>query len=647
MHRWKTPLICIVATFGGVAGQDAAAQTDLSRFSLAKAAPADTFILVAARTNSERAFLDEYWGEVHQAFMDSGILSDIWEMVSDKVPDEALDEFEEVSERVGELCGKVQWCSLFEKEFVHIGRFINPAEIKLRTPPYEGLLMGRMASAQAAQENYDALKEIAAETGKLIQKHTQAAVEVAERKESGGQVTAIRFQSGYGLSIGRRDDVILLGLGRDAIVNEAFGLLSGSTSAKGMTDSSRFRKAFDQLPPAEDTFVFFDVDRMLSAISGMIRRYHDAAADESQDGRGREGGGDEDSGVAPVLALIRDLAIIDYIAETEWTDGHRTFAEAITVLKQEAGASPLYEVMTGQPPIKDWEKYIPKEAQSFSVSAGLSFSKAYDYVVGFIEKNIHGGKDAVRGFKQALKEWELDPKRDVLDLIQGSFVFVSTGSEWTLLAKVTDEKRTEGQVGKLVKWLSAMLGSALGPQNLLQLKDVDVGAKRDFHELSSPMQFAVGITKSPVYGCTEGYFMVGSSAKAVRRCLETARGERENVTQSKRWRSEALAPDGPVTSISFTDERNWGQEAQEALNVMTMQCAMLPMLPMPIDPEIRDVLTSVAPLLQKTGPVLGKINFYQSSSYHETFDGRQWRMRAVQNYKKPERQEESQDTESR
>ncbi len=644
MHRWTMPSVFVVAVVSGAAVHGAAAQTDLSRFSLAKAAPADAFILVAARHNAERAFLDEYWAEVHRTFVDSGILSDVWEMISDKVPDEALDEFETVSERVGELCSKVQWSSLFEREFVHIGRFINPKEIKLHSLPYEGLLLGRMADAKAAKQNYDALKEIAAETAGLIQKHTQTTVDANERKQSGGRVTTIRFHGGFGLSVARRDDVILFGLGRDAIVNDALALLDGSSSAKGMTDSKRFRAAFDQLPPAEDSFVFFDTDRMLSGIAGMIQTYHDAAADEDLPARGRDQRGDEQSEIKPVLALIRDLSIIDYIAETEWTDGYRTFSEAVTILKKGASASPLYDALTTQPPTKDWERYIPKEAQSFSVSAGLSLSKAYDYVVGFFESHVPNGKDAVRGFQESLKAWELDPKKDVLDLIQGSFVFVSTESEWTLLAKVTDEKRAEAQVGALVKWLSDLLGGATGQQNLLQIKEVDVGAKRDFQELSSPMQFAVGITKSPVYGCSEGHFILGSSAKAVRRCLETARGERDNITRSKRWRNEALSPDGPITSIAFNDERNWGQEHQEFLNVLTMQCAMLPMLPVPLDPGVRDVLTSAAPILQKAGPVVGAINFYQSSSYHETFDGRKWRMRAVQNYKKPTKKNPSEET---
>lgn len=54
----------------------ASAQTDLSKFPLAKAFPADAFVAVATRANPERKFLDEYWGEVTTAFMDSGILQD-------------------------------------------------------------------------------------------------------------------------------------------------------------------------------------------------------------------------------------------------------------------------------------------------------------------------------------------------------------------------------------------------------------------------------------------------------------------------------------------------------------------------------------------------------------------------------------------
>ncbi|HWL95363.1 MAG TPA: hypothetical protein VNT79_17725, partial [Phycisphaerae bacterium] len=91
------------------------AQTDLGKFPLSRIIPDDVFIAVSARANPERKFLDEYWGEVVKAFEESGVLTDVWDMIADKIPDEELDEVEGTMDRFSELCEKIEWSTLFDK----------------------------------------------------------------------------------------------------------------------------------------------------------------------------------------------------------------------------------------------------------------------------------------------------------------------------------------------------------------------------------------------------------------------------------------------------------------------------------------------------------------------------------------------------
>ena len=220
----RTSTIGLVwASFLIPAGAPARAQTDLSKFPLTKAVPSDAFITVATRANPERKFLDDYWAEVHAAFMESGILSDAWEMFTDNVDEEKLDMVEKLKERFSALCEKIEWSKLFSKEFVYAGRFIKPV---LHGSPYEGLVMGRMDGEKAAA-NYAALKALLAEFVKLIEAdYGEGVVSITETNEDGVVIATLAHRDLAGLvfSIANCKDVIALSFGGPTMMNEAMML---------------------------------------------------------------------------------------------------------------------------------------------------------------------------------------------------------------------------------------------------------------------------------------------------------------------------------------------------------------------------------------------------------------------------------------
>lgn len=635
MKRVFISCLTVALVIPGIATGVAVAQTDMSKFSLTKAVPADVFYAVAGRANSERAFLNGYWGEVTTAFMNSGILTDIWDLVSDSVPDEQIEEFENISETFSGLCKKVKWGELFDKEMVFAQRFNTPVPGMF---PAEGVLLSRLDKKSAATK-YAALKSILKELGKFIEaKAGEGVVTVSETKRNDITISTLGPQEmpGIGVSVAVWQDIIILGFGGSTMIDESIALLKGTGKKPGLASTPRFKAAFAKLPPAEDMLTFFDIQRLLGTLQGvasMAGKMIEGAPQGSEGADGEEKGGAKAvPWIKLVGTILDDVAIIDNMASVEWTDGYRVYSQTATSLRDGAKSSPLYGVIAHTKGVKRFARHIPKEAVTFQVSSGIDLVKLYDYAIGTVKDSIPGGEDVIAQFDQMQEAWELDIKKDVLSLIEGSTVFAQMGKDWVIMVAVTNEKKAEAQVDRLL----GTINKAIGQNNALMITAVQVGKGVEFKQLSHPMMMMMPGMSPPVLGCADGYFMVGSSARTIRKCLKTAAGEHPNITKSKRWQAEALIPKGAVTSISFTDESKMAEELQAGIAGLAMGMGMVGMFAGELPPEVQTFFTSLPPILAKLGPVVGKLDFYKSSAAYETFDGQTWHSYGVQNYKKPQ-----------
>ena len=668
----RLTVVAAVLLSGMVSGA-AVAQTDFSKFPLTKAVPADVFITVAARHNPERQFLHDYWAEVHKAFMASGIIEDVWDLITDKVSDEQLDKIEDIRDRFTTLCAKVDWGELFGKEMIYAGRMSG---MVVNGSPYEGLLIGRLESSKKAAANCESLKAILQEIAKLIE------TESGEKAVSLGEVEieGVKFTT-FGpdmlpqlISLGSQDDLIIVSIFNRTMLQDALALLKGSSKAPGLIQTEKFKAAFKQLPPAEDKLVFWDAAAMFDKIGGMIRSISGAEssgtkpaseetkkhkekkvkskksegpgsrkpseeADEDEEGgdqpRQAERGGDE-AALQVITKLLNDVNIMDYTATVEWTDGYQVFTETITTLTADAKSKPLYGIIVGGEPIEKFERFIPEEATDFWRSSGFSLLKTYRYIIGFIEEISPEGKQSVADFTKAFKdELQLDLEKDILALFDGNIMTAKIGDDWILMMKVTDEKKASEMISGLLDTINKKM-SEKSQQNVLMLSEVQVAGKRTFTQVSHPMMMMMGGFKPPVIGVAEGHLIVASSAGTVTKCLETGAGKHPNITKNERWKKEGLIPkSGPVDSISFKDETKTAAKLQAILGAITMATSVIGMVGQDMPPEFRSFITSVTPILAKLGPVVGKLDFYQSSASCSTFDGKAWHQREVQTYKEP------------
>jgi hypothetical protein len=140
----------------------------------------------------------------------------------------------------------------------------------------------------------------------------------------------------------------------------------------------------------------------------------------------------------------------------------------------------------------------------------------------------------------------------------------------------------------------------------------------------------------PVWGCADGHLILGSSGKTLTKVLETAGGKNPNITKSKRFQSEAIAPgSGKLDSITFTDESRMAEQLQEAVGGIATMMGFAGMAAQQAPPQVRTIITTIPTILGKLVPVVGEIDFFQSSASVSTFNNDKWVTHSVQNYKDP------------
>ena len=333
--------------------------------------------------------------------------------------------------------------------------------------------------------------------------------------------------------------------------------------------------------------------------------------------------------------LIGAVGILDYIASVDSTEGYTTRTESIAALITGAENRPIYPVFGKRRQLASFDRYLPEETLSFSVSGGIDLGALYT----FIEDTFHeaGPKgDALLADWVAFQEqFGFDVKRDIVDWLDGDFVSVTLadglGSVW--LVKVTDEALAREKVAAAMRFLSTKLTELMAKQPALAMLAVHT-APTDHPGLEGFENLHFAMSPQPlVWGVADGHLIFGTSADAVALCLETAAGRHPNIRKNLRAMHEALLPNGPFTSVSLTDERGLGEELAAAVGIVSMVSGMMTMaIP---EPEAKAIFGKLGGMIAKLPPVMRKIDFYKSTASYTTFDGTVWHTRGITHYFSP------------
>jgi len=244
-----------------------------SGFKLTAAVPDDVFLCAAHRHNPERKFLEEYWKEVFAALKQSGVAADAMAMLSSKLGAEQNAEVSRLKELTTRLIDGVEWDKLCGGEFVFAERMSKPvtqgSNVQMGPPDLVFLIRGADGSAT---KNYAGLvailKEIVTEINKAAGEEALA-LDTTPRMDAPTASLKITKLSGnepdFAPSVSLHGDVIVMAMG-EKILGEVLGLLNGKSTAKPLSESPRFKKAFTDLPAAEDAMVFLDMQALLASM---------------------------------------------------------------------------------------------------------------------------------------------------------------------------------------------------------------------------------------------------------------------------------------------------------------------------------------------------------------------------------------------
>jgi tetratricopeptide (TPR) repeat protein len=246
-------------------------------FTLAGAVPNDVFLCIAAQHNPEREFLENYWGEVFDALKHCGVGEDLLELIGSSLDAEQKAEVERLKQRASELLAGVDWEQLLGQEMVFAERLSPPlkkagGEIFMGPPNMVWILRG---SGDGAAQNFEGLVAILEAAVEEINKAIGSDALTVDRTQRLGaelaSVDVLRKVLGappMPISVAHRDDVVLIALG-EPILSDVLGLLDGSGAKKALANDPRFKAAFAQLPPAEDSMVFFDMQALLKPMRAL------------------------------------------------------------------------------------------------------------------------------------------------------------------------------------------------------------------------------------------------------------------------------------------------------------------------------------------------------------------------------------------
>lgn len=340
--------------------------------------------------------------------------------------------------------------------------------------------------------------------------------------------------------------------------------------------------------------------------------------------------------VARVLLdrMSEAVGIMDYVATVESTDGYATRSESIGMLVADAQSRPFYPVIAKGHQLTHFDRYLPKETESFSISGGVDIGELYTFFLDTLREAGPSGEEVLTQWAAVQKQYDFDIKRDVVSWMGREMINVSLEDGTSVfMLEVNDEDLAREKVAKALAFLNDKLKDLTQTNPALAMLSVRTGPL-NHDELEGFEGLYFSMSPQPVvWGVTDNHLILSTSADSAALCLKTARGEHDGLRMNQRAMAEALVPTGPFSTVSLTDQRKMGQNIASGIGIASMMTAMgASFVP---DPQVQPYLNKVSGILAKLGPVATKIDFYKSTAMLTVFDGQRWHSQTVTHYKSP------------
>ncbi len=624
------------------------------QFQLGQYIPQRAWLYTTTAHNPERAWIDGQWQELWDAVKQSGLEQDARDLALTFVPNDkkasaisTIDSLVDIA-HVAVDCLKAEEIAFSES-------------LAKQNAKYEYILLFRFKPAEAEQR-YQTLVEKFKTLSQLSSVITVApgehhGLEAWDFGIRGIEEIAHIPTSG---TIFRHKDIVGVVTGELAI-RDVIGLLRGQSNVVPIVESAMFKRALAQVPTPEDSLVYFDYPAAMKDIRRLITvtaSENTSATNEPND-QSREKSKQNARTQARAQARAQEIQKLidkimslvdmnDFEITSTYTEGRQQRTHIVTGLRADALNKPLAQAIYNRKPFDQFDRYIPVNAKSFSVSVNVDLEIIYDTIMDLVEHDIPNSDRLLTKMKNGFDMIGFDPKRDLFSWLSGetisvslpaSFVSPMSSDDWVVMVRVKDTALASSKINGAINSLNALLQSQ-GQVLMVSPASVDAAG---FKQVTHPI---IAMFFKPVIGVTNDWLIVGSNAAAVNKCLAVATGQAPSIMKNKRFLKQGLIPDGPVNSLSFTDTSAFGNEAASMAGGLAMGINMASMSLMSVLQSANknedhakvtgEVIQRLSGMLAKAGPILAKLDFYSSEAIMSSFDGRFSKTVKVVTYKSPE-----------
>lgn len=566
---------------------------------LRRGVPADVYMVVYGMHNPERDFQREYYKEVWKTIEQTQVFQRAVQIVASRLSSDQVEKAKSVLQEIQEAAApmKLEWLAQ-SREVIYAQRMaVAPG-----SPPVGQHLLIMRLTPEAAGQTHQAIHNLFA----LAEKYSQGKIPVRRSTEHGAAIVTLGLpdKMPFRPTAIRLADVLWVAsteeLGRQSLAM----MVRGQGASK--FDDPRLQQALRHLPKPEDSLVFYDARQQFAQMRGLAGFLRSAGRSDPKVGR-----------VADLLDWIfEEAAVVDYEVTVEYTEGNLNRQVAFGKIMPGAEHKTLAKVFGSGKPFDDWQRWVPADAISYSLTTGANLHPLYQRMLEVLPQRFPETKPVLAQFEAIQEQIGVDLGRDLLEAFSGECVSVSlpakpsfssqAGREKVLATRCTKPERIRQLLHRLVDKLNE--NPAFAAQQLRLQKSE---ALEGFEELSALVLAGFGV--KPVIGFRDGWMMIGSSAEAVERVLACRSGQGPAITQTHAFQQFRLEVDGPVRSIAV---RNLAEDTRQMAQLLHQAGAMAPMILAMISakakPEELKLVQDVLGLLPSVGKIVSKFDFLES-----------------------------------
>lgn len=567
---------------------------------LARAVPADVYLFVYGKHNPKRDFQEAYLRDVWKTVEETQIISQAAKIVTSRLSSADREKAGAVLEEIKKAAAPIKLEALANaKELVYAQKMTVMSE-QVRALVSQHLLVVRL-TPEAVEQTQAGVKNLFA----LIEKYSQGKATVSSATEGDATIVKLAVPQPFPFqpAVIRCGDVLIVS-SSEALARESLGLLVRGGTSK--YDDPQLVEALRHLPAPDDALAFMDGKLLFTQMRGLVDFVRTA------------GHGDEKAArIAGVMELLFDeISILDYQVSVEYTEGNLNRSVEYGKLLPGAEAKTLTKMVAGGQPFADWQRWVPANASSYSLSTGVNLHLLYERVVAVIRERFPEAAPKLDKFEQFQSQIGVHLDRDILQAFSGECVSVSVsartepaanagGSVWAMRCQKPD--RIRELLHRAVDAIKKHPAVAAQQLQLSKCPSLD-----GFEEFSATAIASLGL--KPVVGFHDGWMIVGSHVDAVKAVLATRDGKSPNIAGTKTFTQFHLSVEGPVQAISYTNTAENIRKAAAAINQIGMMAPMfLGMAGANAKPEQIKPVQEVLALLPSVAKIVAKFDYLQAT----------------------------------